>query len=255
MGHVPAVSMLNGLSAPKPTDANVATKAATTPKSGKSAPGGLPSTPLPAGLEAVKGEVSIMIPEKINRCKLLVELENKQNPEGVSSTDLSGDAGAVGRLIVSSSEDGKQDVHVDLKGVLYSATLVPTPGTLCVLSVGPSEAKVEGIVTAFAQLREESTFAMAEAVMEGDLSFMDADEDDYTVPSQDNFGAATLGAKPAGKKAGPGKPKAKSKSKPGTGKAAKPKTAKPKSKVAAAKGSAKGGLGAAKKSAGVRKKK
>ena len=87
-----------------------------------------------------------------SRCctgQLLVELENKQNPEGVSSTDLSGDAGAVGRLIVSSSEDGKQDVHVDLKGVLYSATLVPTPGTLCVLSVGPSEAKVESLPAAF----------------------------------------------------------------------------------------------------------
>ena len=71
----------------------------------------------------------------------------------MGSSDLSGDSGAGGRLITSKMEasavDGGTDgdganyqLHLDLKGALYAATLVPAPGTLCVVSVGPTEAKV-----------------------------------------------------------------------------------------------------------------
>mmetsp|Transcript_33309 Transcript_33309/g.94381 ORF Transcript_33309/g.94381 Transcript_33309/m.94381 type:complete len:479 (+) Transcript_33309:331-1767(+) len=232
-------------------------KPAGTPKAdSKGKPGDAPPTPIPPGLEAAKGEVPVIIPEKINRSKLLVELESKQGPEGLSSADLSGDAGAVGRLIVGSAQDGKQELHVDLKGVMYSATLVPAPGTLCVVSVGPTEAKVEAMVTAFAQLREESTLGMAETVMEGDLNFLDLDEDDYTPAIQEKAGNGSLAGTAPGKatgqkKGGASNPRAKAtKAKPKSSKA-KPKTAKPKAGKAAG---AQGGLGVSKKSAGVRKK-
>lgn len=93
-------------------------------------------------VEVVKGEVPVMLPEKISQNKLLLELEDKKGPEGLSFTDLSGDSGAVGRLLVSQADDKDPQLHIDLKGALYCATLVPAPGTMCVVSVGPTEAKV-----------------------------------------------------------------------------------------------------------------
>ncbi len=83
---------------------------------------------------------------------MLVELEDRAGPDGLSSTDLSGDSGAVGRLIASridarlggGSDGAGYQLHLDLKGALYAATLVPAPGTFLVVSVGPSEAKVGG---------------------------------------------------------------------------------------------------------------
>jgi len=139
--------------------------------------------------DAIKGEVPLMLPEKPNRSRILVEVEDRQGADGLSSADLSGDTGAVGRLIVGERFNNScYDVHVDLKGALYGATMAPAPGTMCVVSVGASEAKVEAMVSAFMQLKEESTLAMAEAVMEGDLTFADED-DDYL-----HTGAA--GAKP-----------------------------------------------------------
>jgi hypothetical protein len=73
-----------------------------------------------------------------------MELEDRHGPDGLGAADLSGDSGAVGRLLVSSAADDGQPLGlmVDLKGSLYNVTVAPLQGTVCVVSVGQAEAKV-----------------------------------------------------------------------------------------------------------------
>ena len=49
-------------------------------------------------------------------------------------------------------------------GVVYSATLVPSAATLCIVNIGASEAKVECLLRSFVQLREQPGFAADDAV-------------------------------------------------------------------------------------------
>lgn len=73
--------------------------------------------------------------------QLLVEIPAGQN----DAMDLSGDAGAVGRLS-SIGDDGKGfTMLLDLKGVVYNAALVEIPCTACVVAMGQHEAKVRAI--------------------------------------------------------------------------------------------------------------
>lgn len=71
---------------------------------------------------------------------MLVECEG----EGENALDLSGDVGAVGRFSVLKKPGGDGDnMFLDLKGVMYRATIVPST-TFMVVNLGPTEAKVGG---------------------------------------------------------------------------------------------------------------
>nr|BAD13087.1 hypothetical protein [Oryza sativa Japonica Group] len=83
---------------------------------------------------SVSQRLPLIIPDKIQRSKALIECDG-------DSIDLSGDVGAVGRIIISNSPNGNQELLLDLKGTIYKSTIVPSR-TFCVVSVGQTEAKV-----------------------------------------------------------------------------------------------------------------
>ncbi|CAN6877415.1 unnamed protein product [Brassica oleracea] len=112
----------------------------------------------------------LVLSEKVNRTKVLVECEG-------DSIDLSGDMGAVGRVVVS---DTTEDVYLDLKGMIrtiYKSTIVPSR-TFCIVNVGQSEAKIEAIMNDFIQLTPQSNVYEAETMMEGTLEGFSFDSDD-----------------------------------------------------------------------------
>nr|XP_011470157.1 PREDICTED: DNA-binding protein BIN4 [Fragaria vesca subsp. vesca]XP_011470158.1 PREDICTED: DNA-binding protein BIN4 [Fragaria vesca subsp. vesca]XP_011470160.1 PREDICTED: DNA-binding protein BIN4 [Fragaria vesca subsp. vesca]XP_011470161.1 PREDICTED: DNA-binding protein BIN4 [Fragaria vesca subsp. vesca] len=122
----------------------------------------------------------LVLSEKVHRTKALVECEK-------DSIDLSGDMGAVGRVIVSESRSGHSEMCLDLKGTVYKTTIVPSR-TFCVVSFGPSEAKIEAIMNDFIQLKPETYEAetMVEGTLEGFLfdSEDEADKVPKTMPHQ-----------------------------------------------------------------------
>ncbi|PWA70531.1 hypothetical protein CTI12_AA287960 [Artemisia annua] len=130
----------------------------------------------------------LLLPDKIQRSKALVECEGE-------SIDLSGDLGVVGRVVISDSPSGDQDMFLDLKGTIYKTTIIPSR-TFCVVSFGQSEAKIEAIMNDFIQLKPQSNVYEAETMVEGTLegfSFDSEDEaDKQTVPQADE----TEGAEP-----------------------------------------------------------
>ncbi|BAF07795.2 Os02g0147100, partial [Oryza sativa Japonica Group] len=99
------------------------------------------------------------------------------------SIDLSGDVGAVGRIIISNSPNGNQELLLDLKGTIYKSTIVPSR-TFCVVSVGQTEAKIESIMDDFIQLEPQSNLFEAETMMEGTLDgfTFDSDEEGDKLP-------------------------------------------------------------------------
>eukprot|EP00803_Ostreobium_quekettii_P008069 evm.model.scf_392.9 EVM.evm.TU.scf_392.9 scf_392:58316-60022(-) len=134
---------------------------------GKPAASGLATPALP-------GEIPVVLPDKIPKTKALVELTGGDGP----ATDLSGDVGVVGRWIVH-GQPGNKGLKLDLKGIVYGATIVPSAATICILNVGPSGAKVESVMSEFLQLREEGNFRDLEATLEGDEQedmYMDSDD-------------------------------------------------------------------------------
>ncbi|KAL8248072.1 hypothetical protein R6Q59_009288 [Mikania micrantha] len=115
----------------------------------------------------------LVLADKIQRSKVLVECEG-------DSIDLSGDLGSVGRVVISDSPCGDQDMLLDLKGTIYKTIIMPSR-TLCVVSFGQSEAKVEAIMNDFIQLMPQSNVYEAETMVEGTLEgflFNSEDEGD-----------------------------------------------------------------------------
>ncbi|GMH18443.1 hypothetical protein Nepgr_020284 [Nepenthes gracilis] len=108
----------------------------------------------------------LMLPEKVHQSKALVECEGE-------SIDLSGDMGAVGRVIIS--ED--HEMFLDLKGIIYKTAIVPSR-SFCVVSVGQSEAKIEAIMNDFIQLKPQSSVYDAETMVEGTLDGFSFDSED-----------------------------------------------------------------------------
>uniref|UniRef100_M4CZY1 DNA-binding protein BIN4 n=1 Tax=Brassica campestris TaxID=3711 RepID=M4CZY1_BRACM len=100
----------------------------------------------------------LVLSEKVNRTKVLVECEG-------DSIDLSGDMGAVGRVVVS---DTTEDVYLDLKGIDLAFQV----------NVGQSEAKIEAIMNDFIQLTPQSNVYEAETMMEGTLEGFSFESDD-----------------------------------------------------------------------------
>ncbi|ANM69273.1 double-stranded DNA binding protein [Arabidopsis thaliana] len=143
----------------------------------------------------------LVLSEKVNRTKVLVECEG-------DSIDLSGDMGAVGRVVVS---DTTGDMYLDLKGTIYKSTIIPSR-TFCVVNVGQTEAKIEAIMNDFIQLIPQSNVYEAETMVEGTLEGFTFESDD-----ESNKNAKTA-VKPADQSVGTeeetntkAKPKAKAK--------------------------------------------
>lgn len=112
----------------------------------------------------------LVLSEKVSRTKALVECEGE-------AIDLSGDVGAVGRVVISDNPSGNHDMFFDLKGTIYKTTIVPSR-TFCVVSFGQSEAKVEAIMNDFIQLTPQSNVYEAETMVEGTLEGYSFDSED-----------------------------------------------------------------------------
>ncbi|KAK3404139.1 LOW QUALITY PROTEIN: hypothetical protein EUGRSUZ_K00479 [Eucalyptus grandis] len=141
-------------------------------------------------LHAGSSRLPLVLSEKVQRCKVeekalclstfssfslrmhiaLVECEG-------DSIDLSGDMGSVGRVVISDTPSGNQDMFLDLKGTIYKTTIVPCR-TFCVVSFGQSEAKIEAIMNDFVQLSAQSNISEAETMVEGTLDGFSFDSDE-----------------------------------------------------------------------------
>ncbi|KAF6247880.1 hypothetical protein COO60DRAFT_1135630 [Scenedesmus sp. NREL 46B-D3] len=131
-GSKPGGSSQETTAIPNGQDASKAGSSAAAAAAAGAAAGGI------AAAAAInRSELQLILPEKLVRHKVLIELE----PAPHQATELSGDAGAVGRLVASSStaEDGQ--FKLDLKGVIYQATVLPLAGSVMVVNIGPTEAK------------------------------------------------------------------------------------------------------------------
>ncbi|RVW41298.1 DNA-binding protein BIN4 [Vitis vinifera] len=82
------------------------------------------------------------------------------------SIDLSGDMGAVGRIVILDTPSRNHEMFLDLKGTIYKTTIVPSR-TFCIVSFGQSEAKVEAVMNDFIQLKPQSNVYEAETMVEG----------------------------------------------------------------------------------------
>nr|CAB3448858.1 unnamed protein product [Digitaria exilis] len=130
---------------------------------------------------SVSQRLPLIFPDKVQRSKALIECDG-------DSIDLSGDIGAVGRIVVSNGPTGSQDLLLDLKGTIYKTTIVPSR-TFCVVSVGQSEAKIEAIMNDFIQLEPKSNLFEAETMMEGTLDgfTFDSDEEGDKIPESQPY--------------------------------------------------------------------
>uniref|UniRef100_A0A0E0IAT9 RPN1 N-terminal domain-containing protein n=1 Tax=Oryza nivara TaxID=4536 RepID=A0A0E0IAT9_ORYNI len=68
---------------------------------------------------SVSQRLPLIIPDKVHRSKALIECDG-------DSIDLSGDVGAVGRIVISNNPNGYQDLLLDLEGTIYKSTIVPS---------------------------------------------------------------------------------------------------------------------------------
>ncbi|CAL0327534.1 unnamed protein product [Lupinus luteus] len=112
----------------------------------------------------------LMLSEKVHRTKALIECEG-------DSIDLSGDMGAVGRIVVSDSPSGDKEMYIDLKGTIYKTSIVPCR-TFCIVSFGQSEAKIEAVMNDFIQLKPQSNVYEAETMVEGTWDGLSFDSDE-----------------------------------------------------------------------------
>ncbi|KAG2240235.1 hypothetical protein Bca52824_090996 [Brassica carinata] len=128
----------------------------------------------------------LVLSEKVNRTKVLVECEG-------DSIDLSGDMGAVGRVVVS---DTNEDVYLDLKGMspqsFFTLRLMFNNSSFFFLAK-----HIEAIMNDFIQLTPQSNVYEAETMMEGTLEGFTFDSDD-----ESNKNGKTA-SKPADQSGGP----------------------------------------------------
>lgn len=131
-----------------------------------------------SGTHVSYSRLPLLLPEKVQRLKALVECDG-------DSIDLSGDVGAVGRVVISDNPSGSNEMLLDLKGTIYKTTIVPSR-TFCVVSFGQSEAKIEAIMNDFIQLTPQSNVYEAETMVEGTLDgfSFDSEEEPDNLPKK-----------------------------------------------------------------------
>lgn len=141
----------------------------------------------------------VVAPDRMNTSKMLLELQSNDVVAG--STDLSGDSGTIGRILIRTAQEAgenRQKAELDLKGLIYSMTPVEYPGTLMVLHMGPSEAKVECIYDSFVQLREDKRFSDEGAAKIKE--WLDEDDDTEVGPAQEGIEVQEVGKTASGPK-------------------------------------------------------
>ncbi|XP_077238502.1 double-stranded DNA binding protein [Tasmannia lanceolata] len=123
----------------------------------------------------VSSTLPLVLSEKIQRSKVLVECDGE-------SIDMSGDVGAVGRVVISNAPTGNHEMLLDLKGMIYKTTIVPSR-TFCIVSFGQTEAKIEAIMNDFIQLKPHSNVYESETMIEGTLDgfSFDSEEEGDTI--------------------------------------------------------------------------
>lgn len=146
---------------------------------------------LPASKQLVSSStVPLVLPERFPPTKkILLELEtpgNDNDREDLALTDLSGDSGAIGRLLFVGAPGARQ-LQIDLKGVLYNANIVPSPVSMAIVNFsGSNEAKIETILSEYVQLREDPRFLeIRKSAVCGFLT-EDGDEDEAAMAPHDN---------------------------------------------------------------------
>ena len=142
-----------------------------------------------------KKSINVVVPDRLPGSKLIMELE--ANHAIASATDLSGDTGAIGRIlrrtVAAADDESTLDCHeLDLKGRMYTVTPVEFPGTIMVLNFTGEEAKVESVMESFIQIREDARFRNEENE-EKMRAWMEDDDD--------SDGASGAGVKARGAKA------------------------------------------------------
>ena len=87
-----------------------------------------------------------------------------------SGLDLRGEAGTVGRFNVANDEDAS--FRLDLKGDVFHGRLLPCASTVCIMTLGPADAKIECVVKDFLQASKTGNVvgALAGRVVEGNVS-------------------------------------------------------------------------------------
>lgn len=165
------------------------------------AQGKSPASKKPAAVAAAvaaatgpSGVIPLLLPDRLPPGKLIVELEDAG--EG-GRADLAGDAGVVGRLLAPGDA-----LTLDLKGVLYRATLVPTACTLAVVAVTGDSAKVETLARSYARLDADA----AAADDDDGRGLFDDDDEPYEVAAVSQAAAVAAPGKggKARKRAGAG---------------------------------------------------
>ncbi len=188
------------------TTAPTTTKAATAPK--KASPGVIPNN-------SNKLSVNVMVPDKLPGSKLLLELETTKDTIA-GATDLSGDTGAIGRIlqrsIATAGGESTVECHeLDLKGRMYTVTPAQFPGTIMVLNFQGEDAKIEMITDSFVQLREDMRFRSDENEKAMQAWLEDDDDDDERGGPTAAKGGGRAKAKAKAKKPAAKKPAAKRK--------------------------------------------
>ncbi|XP_065859721.1 DNA-binding protein BIN4-like [Euphorbia lathyris] len=84
------------------------------------------------------------------------------------SIDLSGDVGAVGRVVIPNASSENHEMFFDLKGTIFRTTIIPSK-TFCV---------IEAIMNDFIQLKAHSNVYEAETMVEGTLEGFSFDSED-----------------------------------------------------------------------------
>jgi hypothetical protein len=72
-------------------------------------------------------------------------------------------------------------MRLDLKGVVYSVSVVPSATTLCVVNIMQTEARVETLASSFLQLRECAGLGGDQDGASPDDHFLFDDDDNYQV--------------------------------------------------------------------------
>jgi len=175
----------------------------------KASPGAIPNN-------SNKLSVNVMVPDKLPGSKLLLELETTKDTIA-GATDMSGDTGAIGRIlqrsIATAGGESTVECHeLDLKGRMYTVTPAQFPGTIMVLNFQGEDAKIEMITDSFVQLREDMRFRSDENEKAMQAWLEDDDDDDESggpTAAKGGGRAKAKAKKPAAKKPAAKKPAAK----------------------------------------------
>ena len=90
-------------------------------------------------------------------------------------------SGGADTATFGTGEGPDAELRMDLKGVIYSAALVPSACTMAVVNISGSDARVEALTSSFMQLTREAGGANGNGGEDGDNHFMWDDDDNYQV--------------------------------------------------------------------------